>query len=138
LPSIEVGRTDTLSTSLRDYQLDGLKIDRSYITDLEHGSTAIVDAIIRMSDAFGLKVIAEGIETEAQLAQLRALGRRFIQGYLVSRPVAPEDLPFMRTARTDPVADCSSPIRGAILGSAVPRFGTQLNGTEPTRVTRRQ
>ena len=52
--------------------------------------------MIRMSAALGLEVIAEGIETEAQLARLRVLGCRFIQGYLVSRPVAPEDLPFLR------------------------------------------
>ena len=92
----DFGTGYTSLSFLRDYQIDGLKIDRSFVTRLEHGSTAIVDAMIRMSAALGLEVIAEGIETEAQLAQLRALGCRYIQGFLVSRPVAPEDLPFLR------------------------------------------
>ena len=97
----DFGTGYTSLSFLRDYQLDGLKIDRSFVTDLEHGSTAIVDAMIRMSAALGLEVIAEGIETDAELAQLKALGCRFIQGFLVSEPVAPEDLPWAKT-RVDP------------------------------------
>ena len=66
----DFGTGYTSLSFLRDYQLDGLKIDRSFVTDIERGSTAIVDAMIRMSAALGLEVIAEGIETEAELAQL--------------------------------------------------------------------
>jgi diguanylate cyclase (GGDEF)-like protein/PAS domain S-box-containing protein len=91
----DFGTGYTSLSFLRDYHLDGLKIDRSYVTGLDHGSIAIVDAIIRMSSALGLEVIAEGIETQAELTQLRALGCRYVQGYLVSRPVAPGDLPFV-------------------------------------------
>ncbi|MDQ1480075.1 MAG: hypothetical protein QOI44_936 [Actinomycetota bacterium] len=90
----DFGTGYTSLSFLRDYQIDGLKIDRSYVTDLEHGSTAIVDAMIRMSAALGMHVIAEGIETDEQLAQLRALGCRYIQGFLLGEPVASEDLPF--------------------------------------------
>ena len=90
----DFGTGYTSLSFLRDYQIDGLKIDRSYVTDLAHGSTAIVDAMIRMSAALGLHVIAEGIETEEQLAQLRALGCRYIQGFLLGQPVRSEDLPF--------------------------------------------
>ena len=54
----------------------------------------IVDAIIRISSALGLSVIAEGIETSAQLEQLRALGCRYIQGYLVGRPMPNDALTF--------------------------------------------
>jgi diguanylate cyclase (GGDEF)-like protein len=97
----DFGTGFTSLSFLRDYKLDGLKIDRSFVTDIEHGSTAIVDAMIRMSAALGLEVIAEGIETEAELAQLRALGCRFIQGFLVSEPVAPEALPWAKS-RVDP------------------------------------
>jgi diguanylate cyclase (GGDEF)-like protein/PAS domain S-box-containing protein len=92
----DFGTGYTSLSFLRDYQIDGLKIDRSYVTDLAHGSTAIVDAMIRMSAALGLQVIAEGIETREQLAQLRTLGCRYIQGFLVGQPVAPERLPFMQ------------------------------------------
>jgi len=94
----DFGTGYTSLSFLRDYQIDGLKIDRSYVTDLAHGSTAIVDAMIRMSAALGLHVIAEGIETEEQLAQLRALGCRYIQGFLLGQPVASEELPFMPEA----------------------------------------
>ena len=94
----DFGTGYTSLSFLRDYHLDGLKIDRSSVTGLDHGSIAIVDAIIRMSSALGLEVIAEGIETQAELTQLRALGCRFVQGYLVSRPVAPGDLPFVPSA----------------------------------------
>jgi EAL domain-containing protein (putative c-di-GMP-specific phosphodiesterase class I) len=97
----DFGTGYTSLSFLRDYKLDGLKIDRSFVTDIERGSTAIVDAIIRMSAALGLAVIAEGIETEAELTQLKALGCRYFQGYLVSRPVAAEDLPWAKT-RVDP------------------------------------
>ena len=90
----DFGTGYTSLSFLRDYQIDGLKIDRSYVTDLAHGSTAIVDAMIRMSAALGLHVIAEGIETEEQLEQLRALGCRYIQGFLLGQPVRSEDLPF--------------------------------------------
>ena len=94
----DFGTGYTSLSFLRDYRLDGLKIDRSFITDLDHGSTVIVDAIIRMAGALDLAVVAEGVETESQLDKVRSLGCRYIQGYLVSRPVASEDLPFMLAA----------------------------------------
>ncbi len=90
----DFGTGYTSLSFLRDYRLDGLKIDRSFIAALDQGSTPIVDAIIRMSGALGLRVIAEGVETELQIAQLRALGCKHIQGYLVSPPLANADLPF--------------------------------------------
>jgi diguanylate cyclase (GGDEF)-like protein/PAS domain S-box-containing protein len=90
----DFGTGYTSLSFLRDYRIDGLKIDRSFVTQLDNGSTAIVDAMLRMSRALGLSVIAEGIETTGQLEQLRALGCRFIQGYLISRPVATEKLTF--------------------------------------------
>jgi diguanylate cyclase (GGDEF)-like protein/PAS domain S-box-containing protein len=90
----DFGTGYTSLSFLRDYRIDGLKIDRSFVAQLDNGSTAIVDAMLRMSRALGLKVVAEGIETTEQLEQLRALGCRFIQGYLISRPVAAEKLTF--------------------------------------------
>jgi EAL domain-containing protein (putative c-di-GMP-specific phosphodiesterase class I) len=90
----DFGTGYTSLSFLRDYRIDGLKIDRSFVTELENGSTAIVDAMLRMSRALGLEVVAEGIETSEQLEQLRALGCRYIQGYLISRPVAAETLTF--------------------------------------------
>jgi diguanylate cyclase (GGDEF)-like protein/PAS domain S-box-containing protein len=100
----DFGTGYTSLSFLRDYPLDGLKIDRSFVADLDGGSIAIVDAIIRMSGALGLHVVAEGVETETQLSTLRHLGCQYVQGFLVSRPVPSRDLPFMRRRCTGPSA----------------------------------
>ncbi len=74
---------------LKRYQVDKLKIDQSFVRDLDSGpqDNSIVAAIIHMAHGMGFKTIAEGVETQAQLAYLRAHGCDEIQGYLFSRPV---------------------------------------------------
>jgi len=74
---------------LRRLPVDKVKIDKSFVDDLagDQSNSAIADAIIRMSKAMGLSVIAEGVEEEAQEAQLMALGCAQGQGYFYSRPV---------------------------------------------------
>jgi predicted signal transduction protein with EAL and GGDEF domain len=71
---------------LAQLPIGGLKIDRSFVAGLETGHAPIVDAIVRLARAFDLAVVAEGIETEQQLAALRRLGCGLGQGYLFSRP----------------------------------------------------
>jgi diguanylate cyclase (GGDEF)-like protein/PAS domain S-box-containing protein len=73
---------------LRKFPFDKIKIDRSFISDLEDDSEAetIVQAIIAMSRSLRLDVTAEGVETKQQLSMLRALGCNFVQGYLLGRP----------------------------------------------------
>ena len=73
---------------LKRFPLDELKIDRSFISGLgtDPDDTAIVGAITAMAHALGLEVIAEGVETEEQLARLRVLGCGVAQGFLFSRP----------------------------------------------------
>lgn len=75
-------------TYLRVLPLDCIKIDKSFVQDL--GTSPQVDAIVRaiiaMGDALGLGVTAEGVETEAQLAFLRAHGCDEAQGFLLARP----------------------------------------------------
>jgi diguanylate cyclase len=73
---------------LRKFPFDKLKIDRSFISDLETDKEAetIVQAIIAMSESLRLDVTAEGVETDRQLAMLRAHGCTFAQGYLLGRP----------------------------------------------------
>ncbi|THF87389.1 bifunctional diguanylate cyclase/phosphodiesterase [Deinococcus sp. KSM4-11] len=65
-----------------------LKIDRAFIHDLGRveGATRIVGAITALAHALGLEVVAEGVETERQLQEVRALGCEFTQGYLLGRP----------------------------------------------------
>jgi predicted signal transduction protein with EAL and GGDEF domain len=74
---------------LQTIALDALKIDRSFVAGLGVGSrdASIVTAIVNMGKAFGLEVIAEGVETEAQEQQLIAIGCRRAQGYHYSHPV---------------------------------------------------
>ena len=74
---------------LRTYPFDVLKIDRSFINEINKTvkSKALINAIISMSHALNLKVVAEGIETEQQYKQLKKLHCDYGQGYLFSRPV---------------------------------------------------
>jgi EAL domain-containing protein (putative c-di-GMP-specific phosphodiesterase class I) len=76
---------------LKHLPIDALKIDQAFVRDMNKSDTndaAIVSAIVSMANSLGLKTIAEGIETAAQLAKLRELGCAQGQGYYFSRPVA--------------------------------------------------
>ncbi len=77
--------------------IDSLKIDRSFVMDMERRpqNVEIVRAVLNLGQTLGKTVIAEGIETEAQLAELRRLGVPVGQGYLLSRPLKAEDVPAL-------------------------------------------
>ncbi|HEX8688620.1 MAG TPA: EAL domain-containing protein [Solirubrobacterales bacterium] len=79
---------------LNRFPFDALKIDRSFIDGLgiEQERTAIVEAVIGMARALSLDAIAEGVENEVQLAELRRLGCDYGQGHLFSRPLAPQQV----------------------------------------------
>ncbi len=74
---------------LRKFNIDYVKIDRSFTSNIHPGSSDLVlcEAIIVMSHKLGKKVVAEGIETQEQLDLLKAAGCDFGQGYLFSRPI---------------------------------------------------
>ena len=73
---------------LRKYPFNVLKIDRSFVSNLSAESTdfALIKATVAMADALGVKVIAEGVETQGQLPLLHEVGCDFIQGYLFGKP----------------------------------------------------
>ncbi|MFC3581700.1 putative bifunctional diguanylate cyclase/phosphodiesterase [Sphingomonas hylomeconis] len=75
--------------NIRKFALDCLKIDRSFIDGMgrERESAAIVQSIVHLGRSLGLGVIAEGVETEAQVQALRVAGCSHLQGYFFSRPV---------------------------------------------------
>jgi diguanylate cyclase (GGDEF)-like protein len=77
---------------LKHFPLDTLKIDRSFIREIaiHPDDAAITTAIIAMGHALGLRVIAEGVETEAHLSLLQKQGCDEVQGYLLGRPVPAE------------------------------------------------
>ena len=68
--------------------LDVLKIDRSFVAALgvAEREAVIVEAMVRLGHTLGLSVVAEGVETDVQLARLSALGCDFAQGFLLGRP----------------------------------------------------
>lgn len=78
--------------NMRKFALDAVKIDRSFIEELERErvSAAIVRSITQLGRALQLEVVAEGVETQGQVALLRAAGVSHFQGYLLSHPVRAE------------------------------------------------
>ena len=74
---------------LKRFPIQKVKIDRSFITDLENDddSKSIATAIIQMSHSLGLDVLAEGVETEAQLQYLQGEKCDYVQGYYTGRPM---------------------------------------------------
>jgi diguanylate cyclase (GGDEF)-like protein len=79
---------------MKQFPIDTLKIDRSFVRDLPDDSEdkAIAQAIISMGKALEMTIVAEGVETPAQEAFLRAHGCDEIQGFLFSRPLPPDQL----------------------------------------------
>lgn len=79
---------------LRSYPFDVLKIDRSFVADITKDSAdrALIKATIAMAHSLNLKVVAEGVETEEQLAFLSNLHCDYAQGYLFSKPLCIDDM----------------------------------------------
>ncbi|MEC9482084.1 MAG: EAL domain-containing protein [Halomonas sp.] len=88
---------------LKRLPLDELKIDRSFVQDLDDDAdAAIVQAIIAVSRHLQLSVVAEGVETTAQLERLQASGCRLFQGYYFHRPMPAEALAQVLAAQYSP------------------------------------
>jgi Amt family ammonium transporter len=79
---------------LSRFPVDVLKVDRSFVRDLgtRADTTPIVTAIVALARGLRLDVIAEGVETQEQLDQLRDLGCDYAQGFLLARPMPAEQL----------------------------------------------
>lgn len=79
---------------LKRFPIDTLKIDQSFIADLDTpDGAAIIDAILALAKTLNLRSIAEGIENEHHMSYLVANGCELLQGYFFSRPLYPEDVP---------------------------------------------
>jgi diguanylate cyclase (GGDEF)-like protein/PAS domain S-box-containing protein len=80
---------------LKQFPIDKLKIDQSFVRDAltDANDASLVRAIIAMAHALGLRTIAEGVETQAQLEFLRAEGCDEIQGYHLAKPLPAQQLP---------------------------------------------
>jgi len=92
---------------LQGFRVDTLKIDRVFVSRMDRDAETleIVRVIVMLAHHLGLKVVAEGVETQAQLDLLKQLGCERAQGYLFSKPVDHDAiLKLLATSR-----NCSSP-----------------------------
>ncbi len=78
---------------IKKFDIDYLKVDQSFVHNLEtdKNNMALTEAIIVMAHKLGLKVIAEGVETEGQRRSLLAAGCDYAQGFLLSKPLPPQE-----------------------------------------------
>ncbi len=105
---------------LKRFSVDSLKIDRSFIRDVASNADdrTVVSAIVAMAHHMGIQVVAEGVETADQLRSLTELNCDQIQGYLIARPMNPEDASdWLRAARN------RGPIPGTTDTSRLPVLG---------------
>lgn len=81
-------------TRLKDLQIDYLKLDRTFILNIDKDNDAkkVVISVIQLAKALGLKVIAEGIETKEQYELLKDLGCENAQGYYIHKPAPAKEL----------------------------------------------
>jgi len=104
---------------LKDLPIDRLKIDKSFIDGLpgDASAVAIADAIIRMAGGLRLGVVAEGVETEAQLRWLSAHGCEEVQGHLIAAPMDAECMEAWLRERAARAATSSTPSQASSSGS---------------------
>ncbi len=95
---------------LQKFDIDYLKIDRSFIRDLSNNPNDVVltEAIIMMAHKLGLKVVAEGVEDQAQADLLKAAGCDYAQGYFFSHPLSAQEFEdFLQQQRLNSAANLS-------------------------------
>lgn len=79
---------------LKQVKLDAIKIDRSFVQEIDHNNqdAAIVKAIVTMAKELNLTIVAEGVEEARQWEKLREMGCDLIQGYYISKPLPENEL----------------------------------------------
>jgi diguanylate cyclase (GGDEF)-like protein/PAS domain S-box-containing protein len=79
---------------VRQFPIDVLKIDRSFVASMADGpdETALMQSILNLSETLHLETVAEGIENAGQLAELQSLGADLGQGFLFAKPLAPNEI----------------------------------------------
>jgi EAL domain-containing protein (putative c-di-GMP-specific phosphodiesterase class I) len=108
---------------LQNLPVDCVKIDRSFIKDLEPGAegcTTLVRGIIALAHNLGLQVVAEGVETAQQLALLKTLGCDINQGFFLHRPMSEEALEQLLRAQSPPTESVQDVAEAELIPSASP------------------
>ncbi len=88
-------------SKLQSLDIDVVKIDQSFVYKLatDHQSRALCETIVSIGRSLDIAIVAEGVETTEQLEILQSMGCDEIQGYLISRPVPPEEIPALITKK---------------------------------------
>jgi diguanylate cyclase (GGDEF)-like protein len=106
-------------SQLRQLAVDEVKIDRSFVSGMIDNveDAAIIRSVIDLGHGLGLRVVAEGVETEEQWRALAQLGCDYAQGYLISRPLPAAELePFLRQTAVDLASPLSQTATLQVLG----------------------
>jgi diguanylate cyclase (GGDEF)-like protein len=122
-------------TYLRTLPAGELKIDRSFVKEIDENenNAAIAGAVINLAHSLGLKVVAEGVETEPELRCLMALGCDLAQGYLISRPVpASEFAAFVAGYPVSAIADLIAKARTSARTTARPVVAAPQSSVRPS------
>ena len=90
----DFGTGNASITAIRRFALNRLKIDRSFIREVDQNrdQQKLVTAILSLAERLGLETLAEGVETQGEHALLAQLGCGHVQGYVIARPMPVEDL----------------------------------------------
>jgi predicted signal transduction protein with EAL and GGDEF domain len=89
----DFGIGNTSISQLRDLPIDTLKIDRSFIIDLEKGNDILVKVVTELAHEFDMVAVAEGVEEHEVAERLRVIGCDLAQGFLYARPMPADQLP---------------------------------------------
>jgi EAL domain-containing protein (putative c-di-GMP-specific phosphodiesterase class I) len=109
----DFGKGSSSLAYLARMPVDVLKMDREFVADIEGDarSAALVRTVVDMGRRLGMDVVAEGVETPGQLAELVSLGCDLLQGYLIGRPVPIDRLPAVIDAFDPAVLDGQDPTK---------------------------
>ncbi|MBA3911246.1 MAG: diguanylate cyclase [Rhodobacter sp.] len=90
----DFGTGNASITSIRHFALRRLKIDRSFVreVDTDRGQQRLVTAVLSLAEQLGLETLSEGVETQGEHAMLAQLGCGHVQGYVIARPLPAEDV----------------------------------------------
>lgn len=99
----DFGTGNASITAIRRFALNRLKIDRSFVREIDQNrdQQKLVTAILSLAERLGLETLAEGVESQAEHALLAQLGCGHVQGYVIARPMPADDLPGWLTSHRD-------------------------------------
>ena len=93
-----------------------VKIDRSFVTSLDHSANGgvIIQAVVTLCRALGMSVVIEGVETEEQRVLVRLAGCNEMQGYLFAKPAPREEIDRLLANAKSPPEEATAPLRAAM------------------------